>query len=41
LEKLIGSGKTVIGPVDVDLSCKTYFVLGMLRIFSSLSFRRL
>jgi len=36
MKKLTGGGKTVIVLVDVGLSCKTYFVLGMLHTFSSL-----
>jgi len=34
-------GKTAIVYVDVGLSCKTYFILGMLNTFSSLNFGRL
>jgi len=30
LEKLIGDGKTVIWTVEVDLSYKNFFILGML-----------
>jgi len=41
MKKFIGGGKTVIIPVDISLSCKTYFVLGTLRTFSPLSFGRL
>jgi len=41
LEKFIGGGKTTIVYVDIGLSCKIYFILGVLHPFSSLSFERL
>jgi len=41
LVELTGGGKTAIVSVGVGLSCKTNFILGMLRAFSSLIFGRL